>query len=87
LALENNYNANQCRQRFIDAQKQKWKLLLTGLPQVNAAVKLPKPAQNQPVKSLLPGELAGGIQAFYNPYFSDSLKTANFQHTLNHAIF
>tara|TARA_R110002050_G_scaffold48356_3_gene112468 strand:+ start:18549 stop:19910 length:1362 start_codon:yes stop_codon:yes gene_type:complete len=38
FALENNYSAINANRDIIDAQKQKWETIATGLPQINGAI-------------------------------------------------
>jgi len=57
FALENNYSAINADRDLLDAKKQKWETIATGLPQIDGAVSYQNQLK-QPV-SLLPGELAG----------------------------
>lgn len=58
FALENNYSAINADRDILDAQKQKWETIATGLPQISGAVNY----QNQLIQQVvqLPGEIAGG---------------------------
>ena len=38
FALENNYNAINADRDLIDAQKQKWEVIASGLPQIDGDV-------------------------------------------------
>ena len=58
FALENNYQAINASRDLIDAQKQKWETIASGLPQINGAVSYQNQLKQQVVQ--LPGEIAGG---------------------------
>lgn len=57
-ALENNYSAINANRDLVDAQKQKWETIATGLPQINGSVGYQNQLKQQVVQ--LPGEIAGG---------------------------
>jgi len=57
-ALEHNYNSINASRDLIDAQKQKWETIATGLPQISGAVNYQNQLKQQVVQ--LPGEIAGG---------------------------
>ena len=70
-ALENNYSAINAERDIIDAQKQKWETIASGLPQINADISYQNQLK-QPV-SLIPAEFFGGqpgnsnLSFFLNP--------------------
>lgn len=57
-ALEYNYTAINSNREILDAQKQKWEVIATGLPQINGAVSYQNRLK-QPVTPL-PAEVVGG---------------------------
>jgi outer membrane protein TolC len=57
-ALENNYSSINASRDLIDAQKQKWETIATGLPQISGSVNYQNQLKQQVVQ--LPGEIAGG---------------------------
>lgn len=57
-ALEHNYSAINASRDLIDAQKQKWETIATGLPQISGTVNYQNQLKQQVVQ--LPGEIAGG---------------------------
>ncbi|NNG10290.1 MAG: TolC family protein, partial [Arenibacter sp.] len=65
FALENNYGAINADRDLLDARKQKWETIATGLPQIDGAVSYQNQLK-QPV-SLLPAELAGGEAGTFIP--------------------
>ena len=69
-ALENNYGAINADRDLLDAQKQKWETIATGLPQIDGAVSYQNQLK-QPV-SLLPAELAGGEPGTFIPVVLDN---------------
>ncbi|QCX01671.1 TolC family protein [Aggregatimonas sangjinii] len=58
FALENNYSAINADRDVIDARKQKWEVIASGLPQVSGAVGYQNQLK-QPV-SVIPAEIFGG---------------------------
>ncbi|MEM9144230.1 MAG: TolC family protein, partial [Bacteroidota bacterium] len=58
FALENNYSAINADRELTDAQKQKWEVIASGLPQIDGAVNYQNQLMQQVVQ--LPGEIAGG---------------------------
>jgi len=58
FALENNYSAINANRDIVDAQKQKWETIATGLPQLDGAVNYQNRLEQQVVQ--LPAEVAGG---------------------------
>jgi outer membrane protein TolC len=84
-ALENNYGAINADRDLLDAQKQKWETIATGLPQIDGAVSYQNQLK-QPV-SLLPGELAGGEPGTFIPIVFGQPQTASATATLKQQIF
>ena len=62
-ALEHNYSAINAERDIIDAQKQKWETIATGLPQISGAVSYQNQLK-QPV-SQIPAEFFGGEPGTY----------------------
>ncbi len=56
-ALEHNYQSINASRDLIDAQKQKWETIATGLPQINGTVSYQNQLKQQVVQ--LPGEIVG----------------------------
>lgn len=57
-ALEHNYQSINASRDMVDAQKQKWETIATGLPQISGTVNYQNQLKQQVVQ--LPGEIAGG---------------------------
>ena len=57
-ALENNYSAVNASRDLVDAQKQKWETIATGLPQINGSVGYQNQLKQQVVQ--LPGDIVPG---------------------------
>ena len=85
FALENNYSAINADRDLLDAQKQKWETIATGLPQINGAVSYQNQLK-QPV-SLLPGELLGQEPGTFIPLVFSQPQTASATATLKQQIF
>ncbi len=85
FALENNYSAINADRDLLDAKKQKWETIATGLPQIDGAVSYQNQLK-QPV-SLLPGELAGQEPGTFIPVVFGQPQTANATATLKQQIF
>lgn len=85
FALENNYGAINADRDLVDAQKQKWETIATGLPQIDGAISYQNQLK-QPV-SLLPAELAGGEPGTFIPVVFGQPQTANATATLKQQIF
>ncbi|WP_282112513.1 TolC family protein [Maribacter stanieri] len=85
FALENNYAAINADRDIIDAQKQKWETIASGLPQVNGAISYQNQLK-QPV-SLLPAELAGGTAGEFIPVVFSQPQSATATATLTQQIF
>lgn len=58
FALENNYSAINSDRDIIDAQKQKWETIATGLPQISGAVSYQNQLKQQVTQ--IPAEFFGG---------------------------
>ncbi|HMB64089.1 MAG TPA: TolC family protein, partial [Eudoraea sp.] len=84
-ALENNYNAINANRDLIDAQKQKWETIATGLPQISGAVSYQNQLK-QPV-SLIPAEFFGGEPGTFQPIVFGQAQQANATATLKQQIF
>ena len=84
-ALENNYGAINADRDLLDAQKQKWETIASGLPQIDGAVSYQNQLK-QPV-SLLPAELAGGEPGTFIPVVFGQPQTASATATLKQQIF
>tara|TARA_R110002051_G_scaffold117009_4_gene190649 strand:+ start:21711 stop:23045 length:1335 start_codon:yes stop_codon:yes gene_type:complete len=85
FALENNYSAINANRDIIDAQKQKWETIASGLPQINGTINYQNQLK-QPV-SLLPGELAGGEPGTFIPIVFGQKQQATATATLTQQIF
>lgn len=85
FAIENNYGAINADRDLLDAQKQKWETIATGLPQISGAVSYQNQLK-QPV-SLLPGELAGQESGTFIPIVFSQPQTASATATLKQQIF
>jgi outer membrane protein TolC len=57
-ALEHNYSSMNASRDLVDAQKQKWETIATGLPQISGTVNYQNQLKQQVIQ--LPGEIAGG---------------------------
>lgn len=85
FALENNYSAINANRDIIDAQKQKWETIATGLPQISGAISYQNQLK-QPV-SLIPAEFAGGEPGEFVPIVFGQAQNANATATLRQQIF
>lgn len=84
-ALENNYSAINANRDIIDAQKQKWETIATGLPQINGSVGYSNQLK-QPV-TLLPAELVGGAAGEFIPVVFSQPQSMTATATLTQQIF
>lgn len=87
IAFAREYNANSinAEREIIDARKQKWETIASGLPQINGAVNY----QNrliQPV-SLVPAEFFGGDPGTFQPVVFGQPQQASATATLTQQIF
>jgi outer membrane protein TolC len=85
FALENNYSVVNADRDLLDAKKQKWETIATGLPQIDGAVSYQNQLK-QPV-SLLPGELAGQEPGTFIPIVFGQPQTASATATMKQQIF
>ena len=85
FAQEHNYSAINADRDILDAQKQKWETIATGLPQITGAISYQNQLK-QPV-SLLPAELAGGEPGTFIPVIFSQPQTATATATLRQQIF
>jgi len=84
-ALEHNYSAINASRDIIDAQKQKWETIATGLPQITGAVSY----QNQLIQpvSQIPAEFFGGEPGTFQEVIFGQAQSANASATLKQQIF
>lgn len=85
FALENNYSAINADRDRIDAQKQKWETIASGLPQLNGAVNYQNQLKQQVVQ--LPGEIAGGDPGTFVEVVFGQPQQINASATLRQQIF
>ena len=85
FALENNYRAINADRDLIDAKKQKWETIATGLPQITGTVGYQNQLK-QPV-SLIPAEFAGGEPGTFVPIVFGQAQSASATATLKQQIF
>ena len=85
FALENNYSAINASRDLIDAKKQKWETIATGLPQISGDIGYQNQLK-QPV-SLIPAEFFGGEPGTFAPIVFSQPHTATAFATLNQQIF
>ncbi len=85
FALENNYQAINADRDIVDAQKQKWETIASGLPQITGDVSY----QNflkQPV-SLIPAEFFGGEPGEFQPIVFGQPQQATATATVRQQVF
>jgi len=85
FALENNYSAINANRDIIDAQKQKWEVIASGLPQVSGAVTYQNQLK-QPV-TVIPAEIFGGEPGTFEEVIFGQAQNANATATLRQQIF
>jgi len=85
FALENNYSAINADRDVLDAQKQKWETIASGLPQISGAVSYQNQLK-QPI-TLIPGIIAGGAVDTFIPVIFSQPHTASATATLTQQIF
>ncbi|MCX2718733.1 TolC family protein [Lentiprolixibacter aurantiacus] len=85
FALENNYSAINADRDILDARKQKWEVIATGLPQIDANISYQNQLK-QPV-SLIPAEFFGGEPGTFQPVVFSPPQSANATATLKQQIF
>lgn len=84
-ALENNYSAINASRDMVDAQKQKWETIATGLPQISGAISYQNQLK-QPV-SQIPAEFFGGEEGTFQEVVFGQAQTATATATLKQQIF
>lgn len=84
-ALEHNYTAINAERDILDAQKQKWETIATGLPQINGAVSYQNQLK-QPV-SQIPAEFFGGEPGTYAEVVFGQAQSMSATATLRQQIF
>lgn len=85
FALENNYSAINADRDLIDARKQKWEVIATGLPQITGDVSYQNQLK-QPV-SLIPAEFGGGEPGTFIPIVFGQAHQASATATLRQKLF
>jgi len=85
FAQENNYSAINADRDILDAQKQKWETIATGLPQISGSVSYQNQLK-QPV-SLIPAEITGGNPGDFIPVIFGVPQTVTATATLTQQIF
>lgn len=85
FGLENNYSVINAGRDLIDAKKQKWETIATGLPQITGGIGYQNQLK-QPV-SLIPAEFAGGEPGTFVPIVFGQAQSANATATLKQQIF
>ncbi len=84
-ALEHNYSAINASRDLVDAQKQKWETIATGLPQITGAVSYQNQLK-QPV-SQIPAEFFGGEPGTYQEVVFGQKQSMTASATLRQQIF
>ena len=84
-ALEHNYSAINASRDILDAQKQKWETIATGLPQISGAVSYQNQLK-QPV-SQIPAEFFGGEPGTYQEVVFGQAQSMSATATLRQQIF
>lgn len=84
-ALENNYNALNADRDILDARKQKWETIASGLPQISGDVSYQNQLK-QPV-SLIPAEFVGGDPGDFVPIVFGQPQQASAFATLRQQVF
>ncbi|WP_299159995.1 TolC family protein [uncultured Eudoraea sp.] len=84
-ALENNYSVINADREILDAQKQKWEVIATGLPQIDGDLSYQNQLK-QPV-TLIPGEIVGGEPGSFLPIVFGQQNQVNATATLRQQIF
>lgn len=85
FALENNYSAINADRDVLDAQKQKWETIASGLPQITGAIGY----QNQLIQpvSQIPAEFFGGEPGTFQEVIFSQPQSAVASATLRQQIF
>lgn len=84
-ALEHNYSAQNAERDILDAEKQKWETIATGLPQINGGVSYQNQLK-QPV-SQIPAEFFGGEPGTYEEVVFGQAQSMSATATLTQQIF
>ncbi len=84
-ALEYNYSVINADREILDAQKQKWEVIATGLPQIDGNLSYQNQLK-QPV-TLIPGEIIGGEPGSFLPVIFGQQNQVNATATLRQQIF
>ena len=84
-ALEHNYSSINASRDIVDAQKQKWETIATGLPQISGAVSYQNQLK-QPV-SQIPAEFFGGEPGTYQEVVFGQAHSMSATATLRQQIF
>jgi outer membrane protein TolC len=84
-ALEYNYSVINADREILDAQKQKWEVIATGLPQIDGNLSYQNQLK-QPV-TLIPGEIIGGEPGSFLPVVFGQQNQVNATATLRQQIF
>jgi len=84
-ALEYNYSVINADREILDAQKQKWEVIATGLPQIDGDLSYQNQLK-QPV-TLIPGEIIGGEPGSFLPVIFGQQNQLNATATLRQQIF
>ena len=84
-ALKHNYSVLNADRDLIDAQKQKWETIATGLPQISAAVSYQNQLK-QPVAQI-PAEFFGGEPGTFQEVVFGQAQSVNAFGTLRQQIF
>jgi outer membrane protein TolC len=84
-ALEYNYSVINADREILDAQKQKWEVIATGLPQIDGNLSYQNQLK-QPV-TLIPGEIVGGEPGSFLPVVFGQQNQVNATATLSQQIF
>lgn len=85
FALEHNYSAINAGLDLVDAEKQKWETIATGLPQISGDVSYQNQLKQQ--ISLIPAELGGGAPGTFIPIVFGQPQTASASAVLTQQIF
>ena len=85
FALKNNYSAINADRDLIDAKKQKWETIATGLPQITGGVNYQNQLK-QPV-SVIPAEIFGGEPGTFAEVVFGQPQSATATATLRQQIF
>ncbi len=85
FALENNYSAINADREILDAEKEKWAVIATGLPQIDGTVGYQNQIK-QPV-TLIPSEIAGGPPGSFIPVVFGQQNQVSAFATLKQQIF